>query len=310
MKSVMPDYLPSFKCIAGRCRHTCCAGWEIDIDEYSLERWQQVKGPFGERLRGCIEQDADSAHFCLLPGDRCPLLRADGLCEMIVQLGEDSLCDICADHPRFRNFFSDREELGLGMCCEEAARLILTRETPVCLMEMGDEALRYEETALLSLRAEAIGLAQDRTLSMEERLCRLEEEAGGAVFAAGSEAAALLRPLERLDAAWEERLDCLEKQPSLTLCNHSDTPLEQLCVYFLFRHLPGAAEDGRFTERLLMCTLLTRVTAAISRGMDDLIEAARQISGEIEYSDENIGLILDKIGEKTQNRSDLFTILP
>ena len=39
---------------------------------------------------------------------------------------EHRLCQVCRDHPRFRSFFNDREELGLGLCCEAAARLILS----------------------------------------------------------------------------------------------------------------------------------------------------------------------------------------
>ena len=28
-----PDYYEKFKCVGGDCKDTCCAGWEIDIDE-------------------------------------------------------------------------------------------------------------------------------------------------------------------------------------------------------------------------------------------------------------------------------------
>ena len=28
-----PDYYEKFSCIAGACEDTCCAGWEIDIDD-------------------------------------------------------------------------------------------------------------------------------------------------------------------------------------------------------------------------------------------------------------------------------------
>ena len=32
MQNAYPDYYPLFHCIADRCRHNCCIGWEIDID--------------------------------------------------------------------------------------------------------------------------------------------------------------------------------------------------------------------------------------------------------------------------------------
>ena len=33
MKIFAPDYYRDFKCSAGNCKHSCCIGWEIDIDE-------------------------------------------------------------------------------------------------------------------------------------------------------------------------------------------------------------------------------------------------------------------------------------
>ena len=32
MKIIAPNYYPAFRCIADKCRHSCCIGWEIDID--------------------------------------------------------------------------------------------------------------------------------------------------------------------------------------------------------------------------------------------------------------------------------------
>ena len=60
---------------------------------------------------------------------------------MILDYGEGSLCQICTDHPRFRNFWTDRIEVGLGLACEEAARIILFERTPMRLevLEPGDD---------------------------------------------------------------------------------------------------------------------------------------------------------------------------
>ena len=38
MKITAPDYYSQFKCIADQCRHTCCVGWEIEVDDEGLER--------------------------------------------------------------------------------------------------------------------------------------------------------------------------------------------------------------------------------------------------------------------------------
>ena len=113
MSIFAPDYYMDFNCIADKCKHNCCIGWEIDIDEDSLDFYERVKGDFGNRLKENIDK-TDTPHFCLKEHDRCPFLNKDNLCDIIINLGESALCNICDDHPRFRNFFESRTEMGLG----------------------------------------------------------------------------------------------------------------------------------------------------------------------------------------------------
>ena len=46
MQITRPDYYKEFTCIADVCPDTCCAGWQIVIDEKSLKKYRRVKGPF------------------------------------------------------------------------------------------------------------------------------------------------------------------------------------------------------------------------------------------------------------------------
>jgi hypothetical protein len=50
MKLVAPDYYEKFKCIADKCKHSCCIGWEIDIDEDTMDLYESIDGEFGEKL--------------------------------------------------------------------------------------------------------------------------------------------------------------------------------------------------------------------------------------------------------------------
>ena len=46
MKITVPDYYKEFKCIAGACEDTCCAGWQVDVDEDSFAYYKfQYKIP-------------------------------------------------------------------------------------------------------------------------------------------------------------------------------------------------------------------------------------------------------------------------
>jgi len=304
MKTIIPDYYPEFHCIADRCRHSCCIGWEIDIDPDMRERYRHVPGPFGKRLNAAIEDGPETACFRLGPDERCPMLNTTGLCDLITELGEDCLCQICADHPRFRSFFTDRTELGLGLCCEEAARLILTRETPMQLIPLEDdgaqEELPEDEADLLALRGELITLAQDGSRPLTDRLNALLTAVDFAIPVRDWQD--VYRSLERLDPAWDSVLDSLEQinaEPPSALSQ----ALANFCAYLLYRHLPGALEDDDIPGRVAFCVLSTRILAALCAArpgctMADCIDLARMYSAEVEYSEDNLAALLDALWEE------------
>ena len=306
MKLIAPDYYREFRCIADKCRHSCCIGWEIDIDPDTREMYRRVPGDFGLRLNAAI-QDGEVSSFILGENERCPMLNASGLCDLITTLGEEHLCQICADHPRFRNFFTDHTELGLGLCCEEAARLILTRETPMRLtiLEDGgsDIPLPPEEAELLALRAALIDRMQDRSLPLARRLDALLDAVDFAI--PDRDWAEVYRQLERLDPQWDDLIDGLFSKGSRGRSESPlafDTAFEQFCVYLLYRHLPGALEDDDIPGRVAFCVLSTQVLMALCTAkegctMADLLNFARMYSAEIEYSEDNIAALLDALWE-------------
>lgn len=304
MKFVSPDCLFEFVCAGGACKHTCCAGWEIDIDEETRARYHALAEPVRSFIESGIDDAEDGAHFRMKTGERCFFLREDGLCELIVRSGPGILCQICADHPRFRNFFSDREETGLGLCCEEAGRLILTREAPMTFRteDDGDDdgaPLTEEEQTLLAVREEVIHLLQDRTGTMEERLHALIDFcAPGGKLPPINEFAAYLKTLETLSPEWTKRMETLEKSDDALTLNGIGTPMEQFAVYLAWRHLPEALNDGDIEDRALLIALSCYLLAALDKHYPgERIENARLFSSEIEYSDENGDLILDYLYE-------------
>ena len=42
MKEVFPNYYKKFKCIKDKCKHNCCIGWEIDIDEDTMDLYNSL----------------------------------------------------------------------------------------------------------------------------------------------------------------------------------------------------------------------------------------------------------------------------
>jgi len=315
MKLYAPSYYTSFACLMGACRHTCCAGWEIDIDEDSLDRYRAMDGEIGQMLQENIDEADGCACFRLREDERCPFLQDDGLCRLICECGEESLCQICADHPRFRNFFSDRIEIGLGMCCEAAARLILTWEAPVSLTVIDDDGeeeppLTRPEDCRLCLRDALTELVQKRRLPFEKRLrsvfghSKLYTRANRPL----GEWVDFLMRLEHLEDAWCERLRSLTARKASEIDSRWDVPFEQLMIYLLYRHLSCAQEDDSTQALLDFCLLMWHIiremfARAEQQTPEELTEICRMYSSEIEYSDENVAAILAEIIDLTTDHA-------
>ena len=50
MKEYVLNYYPEFKCIANECKHTCCAGWDMYIDENTLNLYKNDSSDFAKTL--------------------------------------------------------------------------------------------------------------------------------------------------------------------------------------------------------------------------------------------------------------------
>ena len=132
MRYIKPQYYDTFKCTADKCPDTCCAGWQIMIDEDSLERYEAVEGTFGERLRNSI----DRTEGCFLQKDRrCAMLNDKNLCDLVINCGEESLCETCGRYPRHIEEFEGLREYSLSISCPVAAEIVLGCEEPLCLTE-------------------------------------------------------------------------------------------------------------------------------------------------------------------------------
>lgn len=176
MKLRLPNYYSQFQCIANKCKENCCsAGWEIDIDEKSANFYNSISGEFGEKLHKSINSNPPK-HFILESNKKCPFLNKENLCEIYIKLGKEHLCEICSEHPRFYEWFEGVKEGGIGLCCEEAARIILLQNTPFNTYEID---IPYEEcnnypselySYLLDVRHKIILYLEDASLPLNSRI--------------------------------------------------------------------------------------------------------------------------------------------
>ena len=285
MTEIFPNYYKKFKCIADRCTHSCCIGWEIDIDEDTLQLYNSLQGKFADRIRENIE--GETPHFVLGSDERCPFLNENGLCDIILQLGEGALCDICTLHPRFSNFYEDFTETGLGLCCEEAVRLVLTSEEKFSL-DLPDTA---KNDAFFRERQEVFDLLQNRKATMLERLDRLSEKYGYKFEFSNSALYDFYMSLERLDDAWENTLSKLEKAQERNVFEREDLQIffEQLSCCFVFRHF-----DKGVGFALISCYVIGMICSQCDT-FDEMLDVVRMYSCEIEYSEENTQRVAESV---------------
>ncbi len=131
-----------FRCIAGACPKSCCIGWQIVIDEESLEKYKKVDGEFAGRIAAGVDYAEGVFHQ---KATRCMMLNDAGLCDLQATMGEEYLCDTCRLYPRHIEEFQDLREYSLSLSCPEVVRMVLEDGYTFDLEESEDETLDNSE---------------------------------------------------------------------------------------------------------------------------------------------------------------------
>lgn len=154
--NIYPSYYDKFRCIAADCEDSCCAQWQIVVDDETAFMYENVDGEIGEKLRSVQETDEDGDRVFRLDGDRCPFWERSGLCEIHRCLGEEYLCGTCSEYPRAVQDYGDFAEHDLSLSCPEAARIILSEslygEAYECCEDIPDEEICYEPELMSLLK--------------------------------------------------------------------------------------------------------------------------------------------------------------
>lgn len=261
MDTIWPDYYANFKCIGSSCKHTCCAGWEIDVDDKSLSRF--LANPQ-------ISKHISNGSITLCEDERCPFLCKNGLCQMILDYGEDYLCDICSEHPRFYVDCIDHYEGGIGLVCEEACRVVLDYNKDFSL---SDGSALPEEISIV--------------FDSSKPLSKCLEQLRGKCFRVLDRAQFFLE-METLDESWPELLKKVQlcginEEIENEIIDNDRRIFSNFTSYLLYRQRDAvgfAVESTRLLADLVYLGV-------------EIHEAARLFSGEVEYSEENIDKAYD-----------------
>lgn len=178
MQITRPAFYKEFSCIAGACPDTCCAGWQIMIDEKSLKKYQKFKGAFRNRLHNDIDWEEHSFHQY---DHRCAFLNDENLCDIYSEAGQNMLCDTCRKYPRHIEEFEGLREYSLSLSCPEAARIFLSHKEKITFVtrEVPAPEETYDDfdyllfTALMDTRDYLFTVIQDRTVPVHLRRQKL-----------------------------------------------------------------------------------------------------------------------------------------
>lgn len=138
MRTVHEDFEKDFKCIADKCPMTCCKGWQIVVDENSLNRYSEYSGNVPNKINAFI--DFEEGTLVQKKDLSCAFLNKNGLCDLQLADGEDMLCDTCRLYPRHVEEYEDLREWSVSLSCPEAARMYVERTVPASEVVTDDDS--------------------------------------------------------------------------------------------------------------------------------------------------------------------------
>ena len=182
---LVPDDYADFSCKCGKCRHTCCDGWAVTFPREDYFRLLSV--PCSPELRRKLDtslhlaDDSTPERYAeLLPNweGHCPLQRADGLCALQAECGEEAISSTCRYYPRGIRTMDD-DECACSASCERVVEMLLHRQAPMTFRRMRlsfamplppretDAALTAETR---QLRRDVVTMLQAREVPLASRM--------------------------------------------------------------------------------------------------------------------------------------------
>ena len=189
----IPSYMINFKCIGSECIDTCCAGWDINIDEDTYDRYINSTGELKTLVSGKFRENKNNdsylnkGNMILKDINRCPFLNESLLCDIHGNIGEENLCITCKRYPRVYNIVDGIYELSGLPSCIEVCNLGFRNKEKIDFIEcerdvdtesieirriIDTEAFEGSDSILQyfwEIRVNSINIIQNRNVSIEER---------------------------------------------------------------------------------------------------------------------------------------------
>lgn len=188
IRFIRPDYYDGFVCIADKCHNNCCeGGWIVEISGDTIEAYKETDKATGSKIMDTVCKDEEGDWCFKLEDGKCPHLDEKGLCTIYQKYGEKYMGVVCREFPRHTIYYGSTKEMGIGLGCEEAVRIMLEKKTAFSLKEsmedIPEDNADFENEAEDEVFSEIISEARnkifemlyDKTYSFEDRIKNILE---------------------------------------------------------------------------------------------------------------------------------------
>lgn len=158
-----------FKCIADKCKLTCCSGWDINIDNNTYGKWNKEKSKCTYILEKIRVIDSEYIIVDKKTKDSCPFLDEKGLCNIVKENGDEYLSLTCQSFPRIENVFEEIRELTLSCSCPEVIDIIEKSKDEVKLI-ISNKTNEVDLPIEIKIRDTIIKIIKEKDLSIEGKI--------------------------------------------------------------------------------------------------------------------------------------------
>ena len=167
----------NFKCIANKCKFTCCSGWDVNIDNNTFNKWSEYDNL--SYLLKEVKKCSDKNEYFINKEthEDCPFLDNKGLCNIVKNHGEEYLSLTCHTFPRIENVFEDRKELSLSCACPEVVDIISNINEKIYIKSQNNSLdIKIRELLINIINEEDFSLEHKLIVSFEILLSILQNE--------------------------------------------------------------------------------------------------------------------------------------
>lgn len=330
------DYYPKFyytsSCLAGDCPDTCCAGWEIPLTKKDEEILQRCSSD-GQIPDDITATDEDGDACMRLDNGKCPLLNADGLCDLRLKYSQSETPEVCRQHPLFIEEYDGFTEKCPSLSCPAVCREVFASDlkdkiypTPkyrgddsflallIKTREMISEKVNTERIGLLEAIDGTINLALcvDQLFCFDEDFCDADFDCSECFSTRPDLSDGVSEHVDGYISMLKDRCEILGEKWERMLEKASETHFDfskiqavnrnkeylLFFMYLVYRYwLKGINTDSAL-EYAMFIVFGTMACAHISLVADvPFGETARMYSKEIEHDTDNIEEALEFIDE-------------